>query len=133
MAEFYSARSCEIPPLPWTNLSPPFSDITSKAERTGLFCSIAAEKSKLRIERDPLAVLFGVILRKHVIGRDPIQLMRQPHQPGAKSSPTEQGDKGLVDGTARRHRIDDQKNEVLGPRPPSEYTNAPIGFLDWLL
>ena len=27
MAEFYSARSWEIPPLPWTNLSPPFSRI----------------------------------------------------------------------------------------------------------
>ena len=27
MAEFYSARGWEIPPLPWTNLSPPFSDI----------------------------------------------------------------------------------------------------------
>ena len=26
MAEFYSARGWEIPPLPWTNLSPPFSD-----------------------------------------------------------------------------------------------------------
>ena len=25
MAEFYSARSWEIPPLPWTNLSSPFS------------------------------------------------------------------------------------------------------------
>ena len=25
MAEFYSARGWEIPPLPWTNLSPPFS------------------------------------------------------------------------------------------------------------
>ena len=25
VAEFYSARSWEIPPLPWTNLSPPFS------------------------------------------------------------------------------------------------------------
>ena len=25
MAEFYAARSWEIPPLPWTNLSPPFS------------------------------------------------------------------------------------------------------------
>ena len=25
MAEFYSTRSWEIPPLPWTNLSPPFS------------------------------------------------------------------------------------------------------------
>ena len=27
MAEFYSARGWEIPPLPWTNLSPPFSDM----------------------------------------------------------------------------------------------------------
>ena len=27
MAEFYSARGWEIPPLPWTNLSPPFSQI----------------------------------------------------------------------------------------------------------
>ena len=27
MAEFYSARGWEIPPLPWTNLSPPFSNI----------------------------------------------------------------------------------------------------------
>ena len=25
MAEFYSARGWEIPPLPWTNVSPPFS------------------------------------------------------------------------------------------------------------
>ena len=29
MAEFYSARGWEIPPLPWTNLSPPFSDGSS--------------------------------------------------------------------------------------------------------
>ena len=27
MAEFYSARGWEIPPLPWTNLSPPFSGL----------------------------------------------------------------------------------------------------------
>ena len=27
MAEFYAARGWEIPPLPWTNLSPPFSDL----------------------------------------------------------------------------------------------------------
>ena len=33
MAEFYSARSWEIPPLPWTNLSPPFS---GTAQREGL-------------------------------------------------------------------------------------------------
>ena len=29
MAEFYSARGWEIPPLPWTNLSPPFSPVRS--------------------------------------------------------------------------------------------------------
>ena len=29
MAEFYSARGWEIPPLPWTNLSPPFSTAAS--------------------------------------------------------------------------------------------------------
>ena len=36
MAEFYSARGCEIPPLPWTNLSPPFSKdgIRAKTRRT---------------------------------------------------------------------------------------------------
>ena len=33
MAEFYSARGWEIPPLPWTNLSPPFSRVS---ELTGL-------------------------------------------------------------------------------------------------
>ena len=27
MAEFYSARGWGIPPLPWTNLSPPFSSL----------------------------------------------------------------------------------------------------------
>ena len=31
MAEFYSARGWEIPPLPWTNLSPPFSNGGDKA------------------------------------------------------------------------------------------------------
>ena len=31
MAEFYSARGWEIPPLPWTNLSPPFSTSGARA------------------------------------------------------------------------------------------------------
>ena len=35
MAEFYSARGWEIPPLPWTNLSPPFSHGTSRCRREG--------------------------------------------------------------------------------------------------
>ena len=33
MAEFYSARGWEIPPLPWTNLSPPFSRVHRRAAR----------------------------------------------------------------------------------------------------
>ena len=33
MAEFYSARSWEIPPLPWTNLSPPFSKQTEQGRQ----------------------------------------------------------------------------------------------------
>ena len=32
MAEFYSARGWEIPPLPWTNLSPPFSSNAKRAK-----------------------------------------------------------------------------------------------------
>ncbi len=32
MAEFYSARGWEIPPLPWTNLSPPLSFAEAKTE-----------------------------------------------------------------------------------------------------
>ena len=32
MAEFYSARGWEIPPLPWTNLSPPFSAIARQTK-----------------------------------------------------------------------------------------------------
>ena len=35
MAEFYSARGWEIPPLPWTNLSPPFSGRERKGNRRG--------------------------------------------------------------------------------------------------
>ena len=36
MAEFYSARSWEIPPLPWTNLSPPFSRMIDKWLKAGV-------------------------------------------------------------------------------------------------
>ena len=32
MAEFYSAHGWEIPPLPWTNLSPPFSVVKAADE-----------------------------------------------------------------------------------------------------
>ena len=40
MAEFYSARSWEIPPLPWTNLSPPFSAERDEVARSGAKLSI---------------------------------------------------------------------------------------------
>ena len=33
MAEFYSARGWEIPPLPWTNLSPPFAHRSTQRKR----------------------------------------------------------------------------------------------------
>ena len=36
MAEFYSARGWEIPPLPWTNLSPPFSTDLTGSQRIGV-------------------------------------------------------------------------------------------------
>ena len=38
MAEFYSARGWEIPPLPWTNLSPPFSGAESGSSRDVSVC-----------------------------------------------------------------------------------------------
>ena len=40
MAEFYSARGWEIPPLPWTNLSPPFSGLIHHSDRGSQYCSI---------------------------------------------------------------------------------------------
>ena len=36
VAEFYSARGWEIPPLPWTNLSPPFSAGLGDGEGLGV-------------------------------------------------------------------------------------------------
>ena len=36
MAEFYSARGWEIPPLPWTNLSPPFSQMNEVLKSGGI-------------------------------------------------------------------------------------------------
>ena len=44
VAEFYAARSWEIPPLPWTNLSPPFSAIGS-ARKTIITPSPAASNT----------------------------------------------------------------------------------------
>ena len=43
MAEFYAARGWEIPPLPWTNLSPPFSGKELVERRiTAFFADISA-------------------------------------------------------------------------------------------
>ena len=46
MAEFYSARSWEIPPLPWTNLSPPFSRrlarVSEEKRERSFLCQLAS-------------------------------------------------------------------------------------------
>ena len=49
MAEFYSARGWEIPPLPWTNLSPPFSPnmaIRYREQVTTLVTALNNEESR---------------------------------------------------------------------------------------
>ena len=55
MAEFYSARGWEIPPLPWTNLSPPFSDsfdgprrLSGQARRAARWVSIGQAAQRIR-------------------------------------------------------------------------------------
>ena len=51
MAEFYSARGWEIPPLPWTNLSPPFSDGGSWQTYVRKFSALIAERSIEKLGR----------------------------------------------------------------------------------
>ena len=51
MAEFYSARGWEIPPLPWTNLSPPFS-IDKDVKRLGLEQSAAVRFRRRAARQD---------------------------------------------------------------------------------
>ena len=46
MAEFYSARGWEIPPLPWTNLSPPFSHAPAVG-RIGTNCPTSQSLEKV--------------------------------------------------------------------------------------
>ena len=55
MAEFYSARSWEIPPLPWTNLSPPFSDM-------GAIILIAAGLGFLGLGAQPPSPEWGLMV-----------------------------------------------------------------------
>ena len=66
MAEFYSARGWEIPPLPWTNLSPPFSIKTgARLLRHGRYAAFQMAEASL-----PRAVFAG--LHDLIIGlRDP--------------------------------------------------------------
>ena len=53
MAEFYSARGWEIPPLPWTNLSPPFSffDRVNHDMLMGLVAKRVSDKRLLKLIR----------------------------------------------------------------------------------
>ena len=58
MAEFYAARSWEIPPLPWTNLSPPFSSMDDIG-RVPVFRSTIPPK----IEEALLVLLLSFVKR----------------------------------------------------------------------
>ena len=68
MAEFYSARGWEIPPLPWTNLSPPFSGIRRQGVREAagraIIGSIGADNGRFQADiplgRLDLKRLFGL-------------------------------------------------------------------------
>ena len=69
MAEFYSARSWEIPPLPWTNLSPPFSsDRGQQRAGVGRRCGIArfGIVYAVGIERGVVGIVRGVDEIEHL-------------------------------------------------------------------
>ena len=59
MAEFYSARGWEIPPLPWTNLSPPFSNAINW---TRLSCR-KFRNNAVRLQLHALAYNLGNFMR----------------------------------------------------------------------
>ena len=60
MAEFYSARGWEIPPLPWTNLSPPFS---GENVRTQVGDLDPGQDQEPRVLDDKGKVLLAQVLR----------------------------------------------------------------------
>ena len=66
MAEFYSARGWEIPPLPWTNLSPPFS------EAANIHDALRASGclGRLRLFRDVILIDWPSSVRKKQIEVD---------------------------------------------------------------
>ena len=74
MAEFYSARGWEIPPLPWTNLSPPFSARPSNGSRkvknaikwTRLSCR-KFRHNAVRLQLHALAYNLGNLMRTLVL------------------------------------------------------------------
>ena len=62
MAEFYSARGWEIPPLPWTNLSPPFSLIDGVRESTQSWRELLLDLKRRGLAMGPeLAVADGAL------------------------------------------------------------------------
>ena len=85
MAEFYSARGWEIPPLPWTNLSPPFSERTVSNDNTVRYKRLALQipagrrrrhyvKARVRVHEYPdgtMAVFHGprCLARYHADGQ----------------------------------------------------------------
>ena len=67
MAEFHSARGWEIPPLPWTNLSPPNTEVAGAAigyqaffdhNRRNLALKIAGKKDTSNDAEDDLGLGF---------------------------------------------------------------------------
>ena len=75
MAEFYSARDWEIPPLPWTNLSPPFSHEAGYKNLLS-HCYIILQLSSGR-SRHLLATSVKVILAKLLDLRQPVNISSQ--------------------------------------------------------
>ena len=69
MAEFYSARGWEIPPLPWTNLSPPFSQdpdslddaqISEKIDEPRRYAVVSTRRALREIDfRDRVLTAYG--------------------------------------------------------------------------
>ena len=59
MAEFYSARGWEIPPLPWTNLSPPFSTGIEDVRLHDLRHTFASQAAMQGIPLPVVARLLG--------------------------------------------------------------------------